>query len=138
MPETTNERFDLSSECLALGMQNCGDRMFMGFEKICLIAHGRQTPQLLEKLSSRLDRPAATDPSTLSIVEFSATQIQYLDFFSDKTAEFIDLNKRAGLRLGLVDWQLPSSLDKPAGESFVMHSRILPMPLSSNPSRYSF
>jgi hypothetical protein len=44
-----------------------------------------------------------------------------LIFFSDKTAEFIDLNQRAGLRLGLVDWQLPSSLDKPAGNRFMMH-----------------
>jgi len=44
-----------------------------------------------------------------------------LDFFSNKTAEFIDLNKRAGLRLGLVDCQLPYSRDKPAGASFVMH-----------------
>ena len=61
MPETTNERFDLSSECLALGMQSCGDQMFIGFEKICAIARGRQALPLLEKLSSRLDRSAATD-----------------------------------------------------------------------------
>jgi hypothetical protein len=54
-------------------------------------------------------------------VEFIAIQIQPLDFFSNKAAEFIDLNQRAGLRLGLVAGQLPSSLDKPAGESFVMH-----------------
>ena len=35
--------------------------MFIGFEKICAIARGRQALSLLEKLSSRLDRSAATD-----------------------------------------------------------------------------
>ncbi|MDG2198007.1 MAG: hypothetical protein P8O70_14210 [SAR324 cluster bacterium] len=35
--------------------------MFIGFEKVCAIAHGRQVPQLLEKLSSRLDRSTTTD-----------------------------------------------------------------------------
>jgi len=42
-------------------MQSCGDQMFIDFEKICPIAHGRQVLPLLEKLSGRLDRPAATD-----------------------------------------------------------------------------
>ena len=42
-------------------MQSCGDQIFIGFEKICAIAHSRQALQLFEKLSSRLDRSAATD-----------------------------------------------------------------------------
>ena len=35
--------------------------MFIGFEKVCAIAHGRQALQLFEKLSSRLDRSTTTD-----------------------------------------------------------------------------
>jgi hypothetical protein len=42
-------------------MQSCGDQIFIGFEKICAIARGRQVPQLFEKLSSRLDRSTTTD-----------------------------------------------------------------------------
>tara|TARA_E500000178_G_C16758171_1_gene633496 strand:- start:74 stop:232 length:159 start_codon:yes stop_codon:yes gene_type:complete len=45
-----------------------------------------------------------TKPSILPTVESGATQIQRFDFFSDNVAEFIDLNKRAGLRPGLIDW----------------------------------
>ena len=67
-----------------------------------------------------IDLLPQTKPSTLPTVESIATQIQHLDFFGDKAAEFIDLNEGAGLRPGLVDW-LPSSLNKPAGDSFAMH-----------------
>ena len=35
--------------------------MFIGFEKIRTLAHGRQALQLLEKLSSGLDRSTTTD-----------------------------------------------------------------------------
>ena len=42
-------------------MQNCEDQIFIDFEKICPISHGRQALPMLEKLSSSLDRPAATD-----------------------------------------------------------------------------
>ena len=79
--------------------------MFIGYEKVCAIAHGRQVLQLLEKLSRLLiDLLQQTKPSTLPTVESIATQIQHLDFFSDKAVEFIDLNERAGLRTGLIDW----------------------------------
>ena len=79
--------------------------MFIGYEKVCAIAHGRQVLQLLEKLSRLLiDLLPQTKPSTLPTVESIATQIQHLYFFSDKAAEFIDLNKGTSLRLGLVDW----------------------------------
>ena len=77
----------------------------MGFEKVCIIAHGRQVLQLLEKLSRLLiDLLPQTKPSTLPTVESIATQIQHLDFFSDKAAEFIDLNEGAGLRPELINW----------------------------------
>ena len=79
--------------------------MFIGYEKVCAIAHGRQVLQLLEKLSRLLiDLLPQTKPSTPPTVESIATQIQHLDFFSDKAAEFIDLNEGEGLRPGLIDW----------------------------------
>ena len=79
--------------------------MFIGYEKVCAIAHGRQVLQLLEKLSRLLiDLLPQTKPSTLPTVESITTQIQHLDFFSDKAAEFIDLNEGAGLRPELIDW----------------------------------
>ena len=61
MPESTIQWFDLSRECLALVMQSCGDQLFIGFTKICAIAHGRQVPQLLEKFSSGFDWSTTTD-----------------------------------------------------------------------------
>ena len=51
-----------------------------------------------------IDLLPQTKPSTLPTVESIATQIKHLDFFSDKAAEFIDLNQGASLSLGLVDW----------------------------------
>lgn len=98
--------------------------MFISFNKICAITHGRQVPQLLERfLAALIDLLLQTKPSTLPTVELIAVQIQHLDFFSDKAAEFIDLNQGTGSRLGLVDWWLPSGLDKPAGNYFVMYSK---------------
>ena len=61
MPKSTIEWFDLSSECLALVMQSCGDQIFIGFEKVCTITHGWQVLQLFEKLASCLDRSTTTD-----------------------------------------------------------------------------
>ncbi len=74
-------------------------------------------------LAVLIDLLSQTKPSTLPTVELIAVQIQHLDFFSDKAAEFIDLNQETGSRLGLVDWWLPSGLDKPAGNYFVMYSK---------------
>ena len=82
---------------------------------------GKSFNCLKSSLAVLIDLLPQTKPSTLPKVESIAIQIQHLDFFRDKAAEFIDLNQGAGLHLGLVDWQLPSSRDKPAGESFVMH-----------------
>jgi len=68
-------------------------------------SHGQQAPQLLEKLSSLLiDLLPQTKPSTVPTAESIATQLQHLDFFSDKAAEFIHLNGGSGLRLWLIDW----------------------------------
>ena len=50
-----------------------------------------------------------TKPSTLPTVESIATQFQHLDFFSDKAAEFIDLNKGTILRLGLSTGSCPAA-----------------------------
>jgi hypothetical protein len=58
---------------------------------------------LKSSLAVLIDLLPQTKPSTLPTVESIATQIQHLDFFSDKAAEFIDLNQGAGFRLGLVD-----------------------------------
>jgi hypothetical protein len=58
---------------------------------------------LKSSLAVLIDLLPQTKPSTLPTVESSTTQIQHLDFFSDKAAEFIDLNQGAGFRLGLVD-----------------------------------
>ena len=86
-------------------MQSCGDQIFIGFEKVCTIAHGRQDLPLFEKLSSRLDQSTTTGKAKNSA---NSRIHRYTDpalrFFSDKVAEFIDLNKGAGLRPGLVDW----------------------------------
>ncbi len=40
MPKSTIDCFKLSREILALVMQNCGDEIFIGLEKVCAIAHG--------------------------------------------------------------------------------------------------
>ena len=58
---------------------------------------------LKSSLAVLIDLLPQTKPSTLPTVESIAIQIQHLDFFSDKAAEFIDLNQGAGFRLGLVD-----------------------------------
>ena len=65
---------------------------------------GKPLNCLKSPLAVLIDLLPQTKPSTLPTVEPIATQIQHLDFFSDKAAEFIDLNEGAGLRLGLVDW----------------------------------
>ena len=51
-----------------------------------------------------------------------ATQIQHLYFFINKNAEFTDLNEETGLRLGFVDWKMPSGSDKSAGDRFMLHA----------------
>ena len=84
-------------------MQSCGDQMFISFNKICAITHGRQVPQLLERfLAALIDLLLQTKPSTLPKVESIPTQVHHLDFFSDKAAEFIDFNQGTGLRVRLV------------------------------------
>lgn len=45
---------------------------------------------------------------------------KHLVFLATKL-QFIDPNEGAGLRLGMVDWYLPSRLDKPVGNRFVMY-----------------
>ena len=83
---------------------------------------GKSFNCLKSPLAFLIDLLPQTKPSTLPTVESIATQIQHLDFFSDKAAESIDLNKGASLRLGLINWELSRRLDKPAGDRFVMHS----------------
>jgi len=51
-----------------------------------------------------IDLLPQTKPSTVPTAESITTQLQHLDFFSDKAAEFIDLNEGAGLRPELIDW----------------------------------
>jgi len=86
-------------------MQSCGDQLFIGFEKICAIAMvGKPFNCLKSPLAVLIDQLPQTKPSTLPTVESTATQIQHFDFFSDRAAEFIDLNKGASLSLRLVDW----------------------------------
>ena len=65
---------------------------------------GKSFNYLKSFLAVLIDLLPQTKPSTLPTVESIATQIQHLDFFSDKAAEFIYLNEGAGLRPGLVDW----------------------------------
>jgi len=48
---------------------------------------------LKSPLAVLIDLLPQTKPSTLPKVESIASQIQHLDFFSDKAAEFVDLNK---------------------------------------------
>jgi len=59
---------------------------------------------MLEKLSSHLDRPNATDKAK----HFVKSRIHHypdpaFGFFSKKAAEFIYLKKRSGFLLGLFD-----------------------------------
>ncbi len=73
-------------------MQSCGNQMFISFNKICAITHGRQVPQLLERfLAALIDLLLQTKPSTLPTVESIV-----------KAAEFIDFNQGTGLRVRLV------------------------------------
>ena len=65
---------------------------------------GKSLNCLKSSLAVLIDLLPQTEPSTLPTVVSIATQIQHLDFFSDKAAEFIDLNQGTGLRLWLVDW----------------------------------
>ena len=66
--------------------------MFISFNKICAITHGRQVPQLLERfLAALIDLLLQTKPSTLPTVESIV-----------KAAEFIDFNQGTGLRVRLV------------------------------------
>ena len=79
--------------------------MFKSFEKACGISNSGQALQWLEKFSSCPDRSTTTDKAK----RFASSRIhRYPDpafgLFSDKVAEFIDFNKRAGLRLEFVDW----------------------------------
>ena len=89
-------------------MQNCEDQIFIDFEKTCPMV-GKPFQCLKSFLAVLIDLLPQTKPSTLPIVESSATQIQHLDFFSDKALELIDLNQRTALPLGLVDWYCPAA-----------------------------
>ena len=81
-------------------MQSCGDQLFIGFEKVSAIAHGRQARQLLEKLSSCLGRSTTTDKAKdPANARVSIYPKPTLGFFCDESAEFIDFFEGAGFSL---------------------------------------
>jgi len=51
-----------------------------------------------------IDLLPQTKPGALPTAESIATQLQHLDFFSNKAAEFIHLYGGSDLRLWLTDW----------------------------------
>ena len=61
--------------------------------------------QLFKLSSSRLDRSSATDKAKhFAKSRIDRYPVTAFGFFSDKAAEFVDLNKGTILRLGLVNW----------------------------------
>ena len=99
---------------------------------------GKSFNCLKSSLAVLIDLLPQTKPSTLPTVKSRATQIQHLDFFSDKALELIDLNQRTALPLGLVDWYCPAAWTSQRERVLWCTPRILPMALSQSPTGYSF
>ena len=141
MSESTIEWFDLSSECLTFMMQSCGDQLFIGFEKVCAIAHGRQAFQLLEKLSRRPDWSTTTNKAK----NFANSRIySYPDpafrfFLATKLQSSSTSIKEQACVLGWLTGSCPAAWTSQRETILWCTARILPiMALSHNPSRYSF
>ena len=140
MPESTIEWFDLSRECLTLVMQSCGDQMFIGFEKICAIAHGRQVPQLREKFSSGFDWSTITDKAK----HFANSGIDccpdpaFRFFLATKLQSSSISIKEHALVLGWSTGSRPAAWTSQRETILWCTPRIRPMALSPSPSRYSF
>ena len=140
MPESIIEWFDLSRECLALVMQSCGDQLFIGFTKICAIAHGRQVPQLLEKFSSGFDWSTTTDRAkhfaNSSIDRYPDPAFRF--FLATKLQSSSTSIKEQALVLGWSTGNCPAAWTSQQERVLWCTPRIQPMALSPSPSRYSF
>ena len=140
MPGSTIEWFDLSRECLALVMQSCGDQLFIGFTKICAIAHGRQVPQLLEKFSSGFDWSTTTDRAkhfaNSSIDRYPDPAFKF--FLATKLQSSSTSMKEQAFVFGWSTGSCPAAWTSQRETVLWCTLRILPIALSPSPSSYSF
>ena len=72
-------------------MESSGDQMFIGFEKVCAIAHGSQILQLLGKLPDHPNHPKGRNPyAHVALKVKDRFGCSYKDITDEKYQEVVD------------------------------------------------